>query len=220
MGVSPRAVLVDMAPGPMADAVRDALGTRAASRSARTAPDAVDVVASLDPAVLVVGPAADAGTGQGEPQDATAVHRAVAERTRWWCEAARVTGAFVVLVSTAMVFSDNTTPVPDEFTASTPVGMPGRAWRAAETIVVAAGGAVVRVGAADATGPTDATGGSDATVDTAAVADVVTWAAAGRRSGTWHVGGPQLDDLHTRIVRGTSGPGASDPGSARGGVAP
>lgn len=198
MGVSTRAVLVDMEPGPVADAVHAALGPRATNRSARTVPDAVDVVASLDPAVLVIGPAGGVDAGSDESGDDATVHRAVVERTRWWCEAAMVTGAFVVLVGSATVFGDNPAPPPDEFTPPTPAGMPGRAWRAAEVIVGTAGGAVVRSGDADP----------------ATVADVVTWVAAGRRPGTWHVGGPHLDDLHTRVVRGMVGGAASGAGAS------
>lgn len=187
MGVSPRPILVDLEPGPVADAVVGLLGERARPRTARTPGEAVDVVASLDPAVIVVAPSRSVGRDGGSD---LAIHRDVVERTRWWCGAAAVTGAFVVFVGTSAVFDDHVRVgaderAPDEFTAPVPTRMPGRAWRAAEAIVATDGGAVVRSGDADPD----------------AVADLVTWAVSGRRQGIWHLGGPDLDDLHTRVVR-------------------
>lgn len=188
MGVtSPsRTILIDIESTSLHDALLQALGSRVQPRHARTPADAVDVVASLDPTVIVVGPVAP-----GEGSDDESVHQAIVERTRWWCEAAPVTGAFVVLVSDVAVFGDAVSPPPDEFTVPTPVDMPGRAWRAAEALVVAVGGAVVRQDSASAD-----------TASRAALVEVLTWALAGRHAGTWHVGGAGLHDLHTRVVRG------------------
>ena len=193
MGVSPRPILVDLQPGPVAESLVVVLGDRARPRTARTPGEAVDVVASLDPAVLVVAPPRSAGRDDASD---LAIHGDVVERTRWWCDAAAVTGAFVVFLGTSAVFDDHVSSggderAPDEFTAPAPTRMPGRAWRAAETIVAAGGGAVVRSGDSDPGG----------------IADLVAWAAAARRPGTWHVGGPDLDDLHTRVVRD---PGAGE----------
>jgi len=190
-----RPILVDLEPGSVAESVGAVLGERARPRTARTPGEAVDVVASLDPAVLVVAPSRSAGRDDTSDR---AIHREIVERTRWWCGAAAVTGAFVVLVSTSDVFDDQSLAdaderAPDEFTAPAPTRMPGRAWRAAEAIVAAGGGAVVRSGDSDPDG----------------IAELVAWAAAGRRPGTWHVGGPDLDDLHTRVVRGPAAGDAS-----------
>lgn len=183
-----RTILTDVVAADLAAALSARWEARMQPRTARGEPDAVDVVASLDPGVVVVAPAAAAGAT--EPGD---LHRAIAERTRWWSVAGGVTGAFVVLVSEAEVFGLEVGAgggAPDEFSHPAPAGMPGRAWRAAEHVVLACGGAVVRH---------DPTTAADAA---RAVADLVEWVVAGRRAGVWHVGGERLDDLHTRIVRG------------------
>lgn len=191
MGVGtrgPRAILTDVVADDLAAALSARWGPRMRPRTARSEADAVDVVASLDPGVVVVAPVAAAAAAPGD------VHRAIAERTRWWSVAAGVTTAFVVLVGDAEVFGaqgGNGGGVPDEFGHPDPSGMPGRAWRAAEHVVRAGGGAVVRHDPAAAAVP--------------AVADLVEWVVAGRRAGVWHVGGARLDDLHTRVVRGEPG---------------
>jgi hypothetical protein len=194
MGVAARGrgtVLTDVAADELATALSARGGDRLRPRSARSAPDAVDVVASLGPGVVVVAPTAPAAHA-----DADDVHRAVAERTRWWCEAAAVTGAFVVLVGTSDVFGPEAPTTdgvaPDEFSQPAPDDVTGRAWRAAEGVVRAVDGAVVR---------------RDPGSDPDAVAGLVWWAVTGRRRGVWHVGGGRLDDRHTRIVRSGSDPG-------------
>lgn len=184
-----RAILTDVVAGDLAAALSARWEARMQPRTARGEPDAIDVVASLDPGVVVVAPAAAADvTAAGD------LHRAIAERTRWWSVAAGVSGAFMVLVGEAEVFGAQVGTgggaAPDEFSHPEPDGMPGRAWRAAEQVVLAGGGAVVRHDP-----------GTAATA-VPAVADLVAWVVAGRRAGVWHVGGARLDDLHTRMVRG------------------
>lgn len=186
MGVTSRAILADIESASLHDELTQMLGSRVAQRVARTPADAVDVVASLAPAAVVVAPCAPVAGSDDET-----VHRSIVERTRWWCEAARVTGSFVVLVSDVAVFADALSPPPDEFTVASPSGMPGRAWWAAEAIAASVGGAVVR------RDPALTEAGSEV-----ATAELVTWVLAGRHVGTWHVGAQGLDDLHTRTVRG------------------
>ena len=85
MGVTPRTTLVDVDPGMAGQSMLAAFGDRARPRVARSAADAVDVVASLAPAAVVVMPTIP--TSDEAASDRLAIHRAVVERTRWWCEA-------------------------------------------------------------------------------------------------------------------------------------
>ena len=217
MGVAARGratILIDAA-DEFAAAMAALEGGRLRPRTARSAPEAVDVVASLAPGVVVVAPSAPS-----QDTEAATLHRAIAERTRWWCEASAVTGAFVVLVSTADVFgpddshdgrrvdtrgdrSVGSVLPPDEFSWPTPGDRLGRAWRAAEATVRAAGGAVVRHDPGHDPGHDP---DRDPESEHGALAGLVAWVVAGRRRGVWHVGGARLDDLHTRVVRGASEP--------------